>query len=205
MITAHNNQHQRYIMLRRIYDRTMALADHPYALWWLALVAFVESSVFPIPPDVMIIPMVLARPDRAWRIALVATVASVAGGLLGYGIGALFYDTMGRPMLEALGKADSMDAFNAQFNDYSFLAVLTAGLTPFPYKVITIMSGWTGMPILTFLATSILARSLRFFIVAGLLRAFGAPIKTFIEERLGLVFTAFIVLLVGSFFLLRYL
>ncbi|MDG1456775.1 MAG: DedA family protein [Pseudoprimorskyibacter sp.] len=192
-------------MLRRIYDRTMALADHPYALWWLALVAFVESSVFPIPPDVMIIPMVLARPDRAWRIALVATVASVAGGLLGYGIGALFYDTMGRPMLEALGKADSMDAFNAQFNDYSFLAVLTAGLTPFPYKVITIMSGWTGMPILTFLATSILARSLRFFIVAGLLRAFGAPIKTFIEERLGLVFTAFIVLLVGSFFLLRYL
>jgi membrane protein YqaA with SNARE-associated domain len=192
-------------MLRRIYNRTMALADHPYALWWLALVAFVESSVFPIPPDVMIIPMVLARPDRAWRIALVATVASVAGGLLGYGIGALFYDTMGRPMLEALGKADSMDAFNAQFNDYSFLAVLTAGLTPFPYKVITIMSGWTGMPILTFLATSILARSLRFFIVAGLLRAFGAPIKTFIEERLGLVFTAFIVLLVGSFFLLRYL
>jgi membrane protein YqaA with SNARE-associated domain len=205
MITAHNNQHQRYIMLRRIYNRTMALADHPYALWWLALVAFVESSVFPIPPDVMIIPMVLARPDRAWRIALVATVASVAGGLLGYGIGALFYDTMGRPMLEALGKADSMDAFNAQFNDYSFLAVLTAGLTPFPYKVITIMSGWTGMPILTFLATSILARSLRFFIVAGLLRAFGAPIKTFIEERLGLVFTVFIVLLVGSFFLLRYL
>jgi membrane protein YqaA with SNARE-associated domain len=205
MITAHNNQHQRYIMLRRIYDRTMALADHPYALWWLALVAFVESSVFPIPPDVMIIPMVLARPDRAWRIALVATVASVAGGLLGYGIGALFYDTMGRPMLEALGKADSMDAFNAQFNDYSFLAVLTAGLTPFPYKVITIMSGWTGMPILTFLVTSILARSIRFFIVAGLLRAFGAPIKTFIEERLGLVFTAFIVLLVGSFFLLRYL
>lgn len=205
MITAHNNQHQRYIMLRRIYNRTMALADHPYALWWLALVAFVESSVFPIPPDVMIIPMVLARPDRAWRIALVATVASVAGGLLGYGIGALFYDTMGRPMLEALGKADSMDAFNAQFNDYSFLAVLTAGLTPFPYKVITIMSGWTGMPILTFLATSILARSIRFFIVAGLLRAFGAPIKTFIEERLGLVFTAFIVLLVGSFFLLRYL
>jgi membrane protein YqaA with SNARE-associated domain len=205
MITAHNNQHQRYIMLRRIYNRTMALADHPYALWWLALVAFVESSVFPIPPDVMIIPMVLARPDRAWRIALVATVASVAGGLLGYGIGALFYDTMGRPMLEALGKADSMDAFNAQFNDYSFLAVLTAGLTPFPYKVITIMSGWTGMPILTFLVTSILARSIRFFIVAGLLRAFGAPIKTFIEERLGLVFTAFIVLLVGSFFLLRYL
>jgi membrane protein YqaA with SNARE-associated domain len=149
--------------------------------------------------------MVLARPDRAWRIALVATVASVAGGLLGYGIGALFYDTMGRPMLEALGKADSMDAFNAQFNDYSFLAVLTAGLTPFPYKVITIMSGWTGMPILTFLVTSILARSIRFFIVAGLLRAFGAPIKTFIEERLGLVFTVFIVLLVGSFFLLRYL
>lgn len=192
-------------MLRRVYDRTMTLANHPYAMWWLALVAFVESSVFPIPPDVMIIPMVLARPDRAWRIALVATVASVAGGLLGYGIGALFYDTMGRPMLEALGKADSMDAFNAQFNDYSFLAVLTAGLTPFPYKVITIMSGWTGMPILTFLATSILARSLRFFIVAGLLRVFGAPIKSFIEERLGLVFTAFVMVLVGSFFLVRYL
>ncbi|MCT4556085.1 MAG: DedA family protein [Pelagimonas sp.] len=192
-------------MIRALYDWTMNKADHPKALWILALVAFVESSVFPIPPDVLMIPMILANPRRAWLIALVATVSSVLGGMLGYAIGAFFYDSVGAPILESLGKAESMAEFNARFNGVGFWAVLIAGITPFPYKVITIMSGWTGMPILTFMITSITARALRFFVVAGLLRAFGAPIRDFIEKRLGLVFTAFVVLLIGGFVLVRYL
>ncbi len=192
-------------MLRSLYNRTMALADHPHALWWLALVAFVESSFFPIPPDVLMIPMILARPSRAWLIALVALVASVLGGLLGYAIGAFFYDGIGQPILEAMGKGDAMLAFNTRFNDFGFWAVLGAGVTPFPFKVITIMSGWTGMPLGTFVATAILARALRFFLVAALLWKFGTPIRDFIERRLGLVFTVFIVLLFGGFLLIRYL
>lgn len=191
-------------MLRQLYDRTMSLADHPHALWWLAVIAFVESSVFPIPPDVLMIPMILARPSRAWLIALVALVASVAGGMLGYAIGALFYEGLGQPILEAMGKGAAIEEFNNKFNDFGFWAVLGAGITPFPYKVITIMSGWTGMPLMTFIATSILARALRFFVVAGLLRYFGAPIRDFIEHRLGLVFSVFIVLLFGGFIVLRY-
>ncbi|ABF63901.1 YqaA family protein [Ruegeria sp. TM1040] len=192
-------------MLRRLYDRTMALADHPHALWWLAGVAFIESSVFPIPPDVLMIPMILARPSRAWLIALVALFSSVAGGLMGYAIGAFFYEGIGQPILEAMGKADKMVEFNERFNDFGFWAVLIAGVTPFPYKVITIMSGWTGMPIMTFVVTSLLARALRFFLVAGLLWQFGAPVREFIEKRLGLVFTVFCVLLFGGFLALRYL
>ena len=192
-------------MLRRLYDWTMSLADHPKALWALAAVSFIEASVFPIPPDVLMIPMILAAPRRAWLIALVATVSSVLGGLLGYGIGHFFFEGIGRPILEALGKGDHIAAFNARFNGVGFWAVLIAGITPFPFKVITIMSGWTAMPMATFVVTAIIARSLRFFVVAGLLRAFGPPIRDFIERRLGLVFTLFVLLLVGGFYLVRYL
>lgn len=186
-------------MIRKLYDWTISMADHPRALWVLALVAFIESSVFPIPPDVLMIPMILAAPSRAWLIASVALVSSVLGGMAGYAIGAFAYEGLGRPILEALGKGEAMDAFNTRFNDFGFWAVLTAGVTPFPYKVITIMSGWTGMPLVTFIATSILARGLRFFIVAGLLWKYGEPIRDFIERRLGLMFTLFVLLLVGGF------
>jgi membrane protein YqaA with SNARE-associated domain len=181
------------------------MAEHPRALWVLAFVAFIESSVFPIPPDVIMIPMIIARPNRAFVIAGVALVASVLGGLLGYAIGALAYDTIGQPILAALGKGDAMADFNTRFNDLGFWAVLTAGVTPFPYKVITIMSGWTGMPLGTFIATSILARAVRFFIVAALLRTFGAPIRDFIERRLGLMFTLLVVLLIGGFAAVKFL
>lgn len=192
-------------MLRRLYNWTIDAASHRHALWVLAAVAFVESSVFPIPPDVLMIPMILARPRQAWLIAAVATISSVLGGLLGYGIGAFAWDSVGQPVLNALGKETAMSNFNERFNDFGFWAVLTAGVTPFPYKVITIMSGWTAMPLGTFMATSLLARGLRFFIVAALLRAFGPPIRDFIERRLGLVFTAFVVLLIGGFFLVKHL
>lgn len=192
-------------MLKPLYDWTMRLAEHPRALWVLAIVSFVESSVFPIPPDVLMIPLILAAPHRAWLIALVATVSSVLGGILGYAIGALAFDQIGQPILEALGKLDRIEEFNVRFNEAGFWAVLGAGITPFPYKVITIMSGWTGMPLATFIVTSIVARGLRFFIVAALLWKFGAPVRDFIERRLGLVFTAFFVLLIGGFLALRFL
>ncbi|MEX1234801.1 MAG: YqaA family protein [Roseovarius sp.] len=190
-------------MIRRLYDHTIAMAQHPNALWVLALVAFIESSVFPIPPDVMMIPMILARPSRAWLIAGVAMVASVLGGVLGYAIGAFAFEQIGQPILQSLGKADAMGEFSTRFNDMGFWAVLMAGITPFPYKVITIMSGWTGMPLVTFIATSVLARGLRFFIVAALLWKFGAPIRTFVERRLGLMFVLFFVCLVGGFLLIK--
>lgn len=192
-------------MIRRLYDWTLSLANSPYALWALACVAFIESSFFPIPPDLLMIPMIIAAPHRAFVIAGVATVASVLGGILGYGIGMFAFERIGQPILEALGKVDSMAEFNARFNGMGFWAVLITGLTPFPYKVITIMSGWTAMPLATFVVTSILARALRFFIIATLLWKFGEPIRTFIEKRLGLMFTLFCVVLVAGFALVRYL
>lgn len=192
-------------MIRRLYDWTMSLAAGPHALWALALVAFVESSVFPIPPDVLMIPMILARRERAFLIAAVATLASVAGGMLGYAIGYGFMDTLGQPILEFYGKADKFDELAARFNQYGGWAVLVAGVTPFPYKVITIFSGATQLSLPLFIGVSVLARALRFFIVAGLLWKFGAPIRDFIERWLGPLFTAFAVLLIGGFYALRYL
>lgn len=192
-------------MIQRLYNWTLSMAEHPHALWVLAIVSFVESSIFPIPPDILMIPMILAAPSRAFVIAGVALVSSVLGGLLGYAIGALAFDTIGQPILQALGKTDSMEAFNGRFNDVGFWAVLIAGITPFPYKVITIMSGWTAMPLGTFIVTSIIARGLRFFIVAALLWKFGAPIKTFIEKRLPLMFTLFVVVLIGGVYAVKFL
>ena len=128
-------------MIRALYDWTIRMADHRHALWALAAVSFIESSIFPIPPDVLMIPMILARPSRAWLIAVVALVSSVLGGLLGYAIGAFAFQEIGQPILTALGKGDAMAEFSGRFNDFGFWAVLTAGITPFPYKVITIMSG----------------------------------------------------------------
>ncbi len=192
-------------MIRRLYDWTLNLAQHPHALWALAFVAFIESSVFPIPPDIIMIPMIIARPNRAWLIAGIALFASVLGGLLGYAIGALAFESIGQPILAAMGKAEAMAEYSGRFNEVGFWAVLVAGVTPFPYKVITIMSGWTGMPLATFIITSILARGLRFFIVAALLWKFGAPIRDFIEKRLGLMFTLAVILLVGGFAAVKYL
>ncbi|NUH66338.1 DedA family protein [Sulfitobacter sp. S0837] len=192
-------------MIRRLYDWTLGLAQHRHALWALAIVAFVESSFFPIPPDILMIPMIIAQPRRAWLIAGVALLASVLGGLLGYAIGALAFESIGQPILASLGKADAMAEFSTRFNDMGFWAVLIAGVTPFPYKVITIMSGWTGMPLATFITTSILARGLRFFIVAGLLWQFGPPIRDFIERRLGMMFTLAVALLIGGFMVVKVL
>lgn len=151
------------------------------------------------------IPMILAAPKRAWLIALVAMVFSVLGGLFGYFIGAVLFDTIGQAIFDFYGKADKVVSFNQRFNDYGAWAVLIAGVTPFPYKVITIMSGWSGLSLPVFIVSSIIARGLRFFIVAALLWKFGAPIRVFIEKYLGLLFTAFVVLLIGGIYLVKYI
>ncbi|MBV7379344.1 YqaA family protein [Maritimibacter dapengensis] len=192
-------------MIRRLYDWTISLAASPHALWGLALIAFLESSVFPIPPDILMIPMIIATPHRAFLIAGVALVSSVLGGMLGYFIGWGAFESIGRPVLEFYGKTHAFDDFAARYNEFGPWAVLIAGVTPFPYKVITILSGSTGLNIWVFMISSIVARGLRFFVVAGLLWKFGEPIRDFIERRLALMFTIFVVLLVAGFYVVKYL
>lgn len=192
-------------MIRALYDWTLSLARHRHALWALAFVAFIESSVFPIPPDVLMIAMIIARPSKAFVIAGIATIASVAGGLLGYWIGYGAFEAIGRPVLEFYGKDAYFAEFQQRYNEWGAWAVLIAGVTPFPYKVITILSGVTGLSLGVFVVASLAARALRFFIVAALLWKFGPPIRAFIEARLGLMFSIFMALLFGGFFLLRYL
>ena len=192
-------------MIRALYDWTLRLADHRYALWILAAVSFIESSVFPIPPDVLLIPMVLAAPHRAWLIAGVCTVASVAGGLFGYYIGAELMEMIGRPVIEFYGKGPLFDDFARRYEESGAWAVLFAGLTPFPYKIITIASGATGLELTTFMVSSVIARGLRFFIIAALLWKFGAPIRDFIERRLGWLFALALVLLIGRFAMVRFI
>ena len=192
-------------MIRALYDWTIRLAEHPRALWALAFVAFIESSVFPIPPDILMIPMIIAAPRRAFVIAGVATVFSVLGGLFGYWIGAALFDTVGQPVLAFYGKDSYFDEFKATYNAWGAWAVLIAGVTPFPYKVVTILSGATGLNLTVFMAASVLARGFRFFLVAALLWKFGTPIRNFIERRLGLMFSLFVGLLLGGFLVVRYL
>lgn len=191
-------------MLRRLYDRLMDLAAHRHALWALAAVAFIESSVFPIPPDVMLVPMVLAARRRAWLIAGICTVASVLGGILGYAIGLFLFETVGRAVLDFYGLAAKFAAFQGLYKEWGVWIVAGAGLTPFPYKVITIASGVVRLDFATFIAASVASRGLRFFIECGLLYAFGEPIKHFIEKRLGLVTLGFFVLLLGGFLVIRF-
>jgi len=192
-------------MLRRFYDRVIALAEHPQALWWLAVVSFVESSFFPIPPDALLIPMVLAKPQRAWIIATVCTIASVAGGFLGYAIGYYFFETWGHSIIEFYGLTESFKNFQDQFNKYGLEIILIKGLTPIPYKIVTIASGAAHFDLLTFGIASVVTRGARFFAVAALLRLFGEPIRHFIEKRLTLVTTVFIVVVIAGFVALRYL
>lgn len=192
-------------MLRRLYDWTMGLAAHRHAGWGLAGISFAESSVFPIPPDVILIPMVLARRAMAWTYAAICTAASVAGGLAGWLIGAFLFDTIGRQVLQFYGYSEQFASFAERYNEYGAWIVFFAGITPFPYKVITIASGATGLSIGVFMVASLLARGLRFYIVAALLGWLGPPIREFIEKRLGLLFTIFVILLVGGFVMVRYM
>jgi membrane protein YqaA with SNARE-associated domain len=191
-------------MLRGIYDWTMRMAASDKAPRALAAVSFAESSFFPIPPDVMLIPMVLSRREKAWWYATIATVASVVGGVFGYAIGYFLYDTVGLPILKLYGREHALDSFMTFVHDYGVPAVIIKGMTPIPYKVVTIAAGVGHMNLLAFIGASIVARAMRFFLVAGLLYFAGEPIREFIEKRLSLVTTVFLVLLVGGFVALRY-
>jgi len=191
-------------MLRRLYDWTMTASAGPNALRTLAAVAFAESSFFPIPPDAMIIPMVLARPDRAWRIAIVATAGSVIGGMAGYAIGYYFFATIGLKLIDLYGLQTGFEQFRSAYAEYGLWIILIKGLTPIPYKLVTIASGAAAFNFWVFVLASIATRGARFFLVAALLRAFGPPIRDFIERRLTLVMTAFLVCLVGGFVVIRY-
>jgi membrane protein YqaA with SNARE-associated domain len=192
-------------MLHRLYMRTLALAASPRALWWLAAVAFAESSFFPIPPDALLIPMALARPDRAWRFAAVCTVASVIGGALGYLIGYAVFDQLARPLIDFYGYRDRFAAFQDLYARYGLLVILIKGLTPIPYKIVTIASGAAKFNFTVFMLASAATRGARFFIVAALLRFFGTPMRDFIERRLTLVTSLFAAGLVGGFLALKLL
>ncbi len=192
-------------MLRPAYDWIMRLAAGPNAVWALAGVAFVESSIFPIPPDVLLIPMIIAAPRRAWRYAAVATLASVIGGYLGYAIGYFAFATLGRAVLEFYHAMPAYERFKAAAAEWGAWVIILKGMTPIPYKLVTIASGFVKFDLLTFTIASLISRSLRFFLVAALLYWFGEPIRRFIEGRLMLVTSAFAVTLVGGFLVLHYL
>ena len=191
-------------MLRNLYDRVISLAEHPRALWVLAAIAFVESSVFPIPPDVLLIPMVLAERGKWVRYATICTIASVAGALLGYVIGAFLFDVVGKPIIALYNAEEAFSKVKVWYDTWGGWGVLFAAITPFPYKVLTIFSGFTGLDIVTFVVVSIVGRGFRFYLVAWLLHRFGAPIQLFIERNLGLLFTLFMVLLIGGFVAVKY-
>ena len=173
-------------MLKRIYDWCIGAADKPYALWILAAVAFAESSFFPVPPDIMLLPMSVAQPKRAWLFAAVCTAASVVGGVLGYAIGALLYDSVGHWLITLYGLGDKVETFRASYAEWGSLIILLKGLTPIPYKLVTITSGFAGYNIWLFILFSIITRGGRFFIAAVLLNRYGEWIRARVEEHLGL-------------------
>ena len=192
-------------MLKRLYDWMMAKAADRNAPWLLGVISFVESSFFPIPPDIMLVPMILANRDKAWRYATIATVTSVLGGLLGYAIGYYFYDAVGLPILKFYGKEHALDAFITFVHEYGVPAIIIKGMTPIPFKIVTIAAGVAKMNLLAFTGASIVARALRFYLVAALLYFFGEPIREFIEKRLMLVTTVSVALIVLGFVAVKYL
>src|SRR5256714_11715203 len=172
-------------MLRRIYDWCIDAAHRPYALWIMGVVSFAESSFFPVPPDVMLVPMALARPERAWLYASVCTATSVLGGIVGYAIGALLYDSVGHWLIQFYGLAGKVESFRASYAEWGAVIILVKGLTPIPYKLVTITSGFAGYNIWLFVLCSIVARGGRFFVVAVLLNRYGDVIRAELEKRLG--------------------
>lgn len=191
-------------MIRPLYNWTMRLSAHRNALWVLAVVAFIESSVFPIPPDVLLIPAILAARQKAWLIAGICTVASVLGGLFGYGIGYFLFETVGQAVLAFYGQTENFDVFRTMYNEWGGWIVAGAGVTPFPYKVITIASGATGLDLVTFTIASLLSRGARFFAEAALLWYLGPRVLPFIDRNLGWLATAGFAMLLGGFVAVRY-
>lgn len=192
------------LLLRRIYDWTMRLAEHRYSSWWLGIVSFLESSIFPIPPDVMLVPMILAQKTRAWALASICTAASVFGGIVGYGIGFLLFESIGVPIVEYYGYASEFSQFRDYYHIYGIWIVIAFALTFLPYKVVTIASGMAALEPFSFVIASIIGRGIRFFALAALLNYFGSQIRSFIEARLGLLTSTFFVLLLAGFLIIKF-
>ena len=192
-------------MLRRLYDWTIALAEGPNAPYALAAVSFAESSFFPVPPDVLLVPMALAKPKNAWFYAGICTLFSVLGGILGYAIGALLYDSLGKWVIELYGYGAKMDQFRALYQEWGAWIILIKGLTPIPYKLVTIASGLAGYNFFWFVLLSAITRGVRFFVVAGLLNKFGDPIRGFIERNMALVAGLVVAGVVGGFVVVEFL
>jgi membrane protein YqaA with SNARE-associated domain len=192
-------------MLQSLYDWTVHFAQTPDAIWALGIVSFIESSVFPIPPDILLIPMIIAAPEQAWLLATVATATSVAGGFLGYAIGRFAFDTIGRRIIRFYGLEAKFAALEGIYRRWGVWIIIVKGMTPIPYKVVTIASGAFHFDLLKFGLASIVCRAIRFYLLAALLYWFGAPIRDFIEGRLVLATTIFVVFLVGGFVVLRHL
>ena len=183
-------------LLRRLYDWCLVAAHKPHAMWTMGAVAFAESSFFPVPPDFMLIPMALARPDRAYVMAAWCTMASVIGGLFGYAIGALLYDSVGAWLIHLYGYGDKVEAFRAAYTQWGALIILLKGLTPIPYKIVTITSGFAGYNLGLFIVFSIISRGMRFFVLAFLLHRYGEQARHIIEKQLGLWASALAALVV---------
>ena len=194
-------------MLRRLYDWTLSLAARKSAEWWLAFIAFIESSIFLVPADVLFLPMALARPDRAYRYAVIATAASVLGGIAGWFLGHYAFEAVAKPVLEFYGKYDEFEALKLSSGAGIILLMLvTSGLAHLPpIKVVTILSGVIGFPLGWFILSAIIARGARFLFLAWLLRRYGEPIRHFVEERLGLIAAAGAAALILLYILVRYL
>lgn len=194
-----------HALVKATYDYMLNLASRRNAMYFLFAVAFIESSFFPIPPDVMLIPMVLAAPAKAWRIAGIATAASVLGGAFGYAIGVFFFDLIARPILTFYGYMHQFDVFKDYYHEWGAWIVFGAGITPFPYKVITIASGVVHLDFAVFMLASVVARGMRFYLVAWLLKKYGEPMKDYIEKNLGMLSVLFLLLLLGGFVCIKFL
>ena len=190
-------------MMRKIYNSVISLSASKHALAWLFVISFIESSFFPIPPDIMLIPMILATPKQAWKIAGVCTLASVIGAYLGYVIGFALFEWVAEPLLNFYGYLDKFNEFKNLYSEYGAWIVLIAGVTPFPYKIITIASGAVELNLLVFTVASIIARGLRFFLIAWLLKTYGEKMRLFIEKNLGWLSILFMALLIGGFLLIK--
>ena len=192
-------------MLRRLYDWCIAAAEKPYAVWLMGAVSFAESSFFPVPPDVMTIPMSFARPDRAWYYAAICTVTSVAGGVLGYVLGAYLYGTLGHWVIQFYGHGDKVENFRDAYRDYGAWIILLKGVTPIPYKIVTITAGFAGYSLPLFVLFSAISRGARFFVAAFLINRYGQQARAIIEERLGFWVAASALTLVAGFVIVTYL
>lgn len=192
-------------MLKRLYNWTLSLSESPRAPYALGAVSFAESSFFPIPPDVMLLPMALARPEKAWTYAAICTITSVLGGIVGYMIGALLFDSLGQWLISVYGLGDKFETFQATYQKWGHWIILIKGFTPIPYKLVTIASGLAAYDFFWFVVLSVITRGARFFFLAGILNRYGVPLRRFIEDNLAAVATVVIVAIVGGFAAVKFL